>query len=277
MGGSLKPMLAHEFKKHKHKVKYPCIVQPKLDGIRCIATIKDGKCTLRTRTGNVINSVPHINVGLENEYRKDIIFDGELKSHTGDFDHTSSIVRRKEPKMDGSHFFIDYHIFDIICYKTPTLDRLIKLGNISDVMEFVYVKFVRSEIAEWESRVTALLYSAEEQGYEGVMIRDTQSLYENKRSFSLLKLKSFQDEEFEVWDVIEGKGKLKGKAGAFRCGLASGEACFRVKMACEESQLEEYLVNAHKYIGKQLTVQFQGKTKRGIPRFPIGLRFREEV
>ena len=44
----MKPMLAHEFKKNKHKVKYPCIVQPKLDGIRCIATIKDGKCTLRT-------------------------------------------------------------------------------------------------------------------------------------------------------------------------------------------------------------------------------------
>ena len=115
------------------------------------------------------------------------------------------------------------------------------------------------------------------------MVRDPESLYEHKRSFGLLKLKSFQDEEFEVWDVIEGKGKLKGKAGAFVCGTTpsngvtlSGE-CFNVKMACKESELEEYLVNAHKYIGKQLTVQFQGKTKRGIPRFPIGLRFREEV
>ena len=95
----------------------------------------------------------------------------------------------------------------------------------------------------------------------------------------LLKLKSFQDEEFMVGDVIEGKGKLKGKAGAFVCSaVVEGVGiCFRVKMACEESKLEEYLVNAHKYIGKQLTVQFQGKTKRGIPRFPIGLRFREEV
>ena len=275
MGDNLKPMLAHEFKKYKHKVKYPCIVQPKLDGIRCIATIKDGKCTLRTRTGNVINSVPHINEEIEKGSWIDIIFDGELKSHTGDFDHTSSIVRRKEPKMDGSHFFIDYHIFDIASSKDKALDRLLELDKISDVLFYSYIKFVRCEIAEWEARVFAHLYSAEEQGYEGVMIRDPESLYEYKRSFGLLKLKSFQDEEFEVWDVIEGKGKLKGKAGAFVCGV-EGE-CFRVKMACEESQLEEYLVNAHKYIGKLLTVQFQGKTKRGIPRFPIGLRFREEV
>ena len=228
------------------------------------------------RTGNVINSVPHINEELEKIILENVVLDGELSVSSGTFDETSSIVRRKEPKMDGSHFFINYYVFDIASGINKTLNRLIKVESLSYI-ETSYIKVVRSEIAEWESRVIALLYSAEEQGYEGVMIRDPESFYEHKRSFSLLKLKSFQDEEFEVWDVIEGKGKLKGKAGAFVCGIGTGEACFRVKMACEESQLEEYLVNAHKYIGKQLTVQFQGKTKRGIPRFPIGLRFREEV
>ena len=127
--------------------------------------------------------------------------------------------------MDGSHFFINYYVFDIASGIDKTLNRLIKVESLSYI-ETSYIKVVRSEIAEWESRVIALLYSAEEQGYEGVMIRDPESFYENKRSFGLLKLKSFQDEEFMVWDVIEGKGKLKGKAGAFVCGIGTGEECF---------------------------------------------------
>ena len=34
-------MLAKKFTDEAHKIKYPCIAQPKLDGVRCLAT-KDG-------------------------------------------------------------------------------------------------------------------------------------------------------------------------------------------------------------------------------------------
>ena len=274
----MKPMLAHEFKKHKHKVKYPCIVQPKLDGIRCIATIKDGKCTLRTRTGNVINSVPHINMQLEREMKDDTVLDGELIHNSGEFDKTSSIVRKKSPRMDSDeHIEVNYMIFDMIKPEKTALDRISPLLGIRCIASPNIIPVI-TEIATYEGHIFGYLLHYEQQGFEGVMVRNIESLYEHKRSFGLLKLKSFQDEEFMVGDVIEGKGKLKGKAGAFVCSaVVEGVGiCFRVKMACEESELEEYLVNAHKYIGKLLTVQFQGKTKRGIPRFPIGLRFREE-
>ena len=283
MKSDLKPMLAHEFEKHKDKVKYPCIVQPKLDGIRCIATIKDGKCLLHTRSGNIINSVPHINEELEKHYHKqyseDIVFDGELTLERGSFDQISSIVRKKVPKLDGSHFFIRYSIFDIASSKEKTHDRFLTLINIY-YEDRKYVRMLSPSVALNEGHVYTFLSDYEEQGFEGVMVRDRESLYENKRSFGLLKLKRFYDEEYLVLDVIEGKGKLKGKAGSFVCSVSGGMngELFKVKMACEESKLKDYLTDFEKkYKYKMLTVKFQEKTKRGVPRFPIGLRFKEEV
>ena len=66
--GGIEPMLAHTFEKQGHKIKYPCYVQPKLDGIRCIAVVKNGKCTLWSRTRKQITSCPHIVEEIENQY-----------------------------------------------------------------------------------------------------------------------------------------------------------------------------------------------------------------
>ena len=41
--GLFLPMLAHRYDKHSSKIKFPCWVQPKLDGVRMIAKKEDGK------------------------------------------------------------------------------------------------------------------------------------------------------------------------------------------------------------------------------------------
>ena len=38
-----------------------------------------------------------------------------------------------------------------------------------------------------------------------------------------------------------------------------------------------YKNNSNNYIGKVITVQYQGLTKNGIPRFPVVVRFREDI
>ena len=56
VAGGVVPMLAHVFEDHGHEIVYPALAQPKLDGIRCIAVIKDAKATLWTRTRKPITS-----------------------------------------------------------------------------------------------------------------------------------------------------------------------------------------------------------------------------
>jgi hypothetical protein len=56
----------------------------------------------------------------------------------------------------------------------------------------------------------------------------------------------------------------------------SGET-FKVKMAMTQEELRHIYLNSSDYVGKQLTVKYQGLTAKFIPRFPVGVRFREDL
>ena len=73
---------------------------------------------------------------------------------------------------------------------------------------------------------------------------------------------------------LEGRGKLKGHA-IFTCVTQDGTE-FDVKMKGELTELQEIFQNFDQYLGRDLTVVYQGFTKNGIPRFPVGLRLRED-
>ena len=51
---------------------------------------------------------------------------------------------------------------------------------------------------------------------EGVMVKDPESRYETKRSWSLLKVKRFDDSEAIVIDHEAGRGRLEGVCGALK-------------------------------------------------------------
>jgi DNA ligase-1 len=53
-------------------------------------------------------------------------------------------------------------------------------------------------------------------GGEGVMLRTADSLYEQKRSKKLLKVKIFADAEARVISYEPGTGRLTGMMGALR-------------------------------------------------------------
>jgi hypothetical protein len=61
----------------------------------------------------------------------------------------------------------------------------------------------------------------------------------------------------------------------FKCVTATGKE-FSVKMKGKLEELAKYLHDKGLWQGKQLTVQFQNLTADGLPRFPVGLRIRED-
>src|SRR3546814_10690811 len=88
-----KPMLAE-----KYDAFEPGFAQPKLDGVRCIAT-KDG---LFSRQGKPITSCPHISTALTPlfEHTPSLVLDGALYNHdlTDNFNED-----RKSPRLNSSH------------------------------------------------------------------------------------------------------------------------------------------------------------------------------
>ena len=66
------------------------------------------------------------------------------------------------------------------------------------------------------------LIRIESLGGEGLMLRHPESFYETKRSKSLLKVKSFADDEAMIIGYEVGQGKCKGLVGALRVRTKDG-------------------------------------------------------
>jgi ATP-dependent DNA ligase len=274
--GGIFPMLAQAFSKHSDKIIYPAYIQPKLDGIRCIATIVNGKASLWTRTRKKITSLPHIVKELENTFiDQTITLDGELYNHElkKDFEKIVSLVRQEEP--DPAASMVQYHVYDMVSDKifADRNDELIRDLSSADPE---VIKIVQTGMVSNEEEVTLLFQELLAQGYEGAMLRNAESLYEqNKRSYGLQKVKEFEDAEFKIVGVEEGRGRLQGHVANFVVINEQG-VTFSAKMSGSVENLKKYWEDHSLWQGKALTVKYQGLTgKNGVPRFPVGISIRD--
>jgi ATP-dependent DNA ligase len=274
--GGIFPMLAQRFDQQGHKLSYPCYVQPKLDGHRCIAMVDtDGACTLWTRSRKPITSMNHIAAAIESLGFRSTIFDGELYNHAykNDFEKLTSFIRDDEAKPGSTD--VQYHIYDIV-FDGPFSDRTAVLSDITPDRDG-HLVFVDTKLVEDEDEMMLHFQRYLKEGYEGLMARNADGPYvENKRSYDLFKIKEFVDSEFEVVGVEEGRGKLAGH-GIFVCRTVDGTE-FSVKMMGATEELRKYYEDPSLAVGRWLTVKYQGMTKKkGVPRFPVAVRFREDI
>ena len=112
-------------------------------------------------------------------------------------------------------------------------------------------------------------------GYEGMMLRKRDRLYEHKRSRGLLKIKRFVDEEFlvvgsELSTLETSKGPLTSLVVV--CETKDGKR-FGATAKGDKSKHAELAKGCE---GKQATVKFFGYTADGIPRFGVFKGFRED-
>ena len=269
-----KPMLAHDYNDYKDKITFPIYSQPKLDGVRCIVKA-DG---MWSRNGKPIISAPHIFETLKPwfEQNPDLILDGELYADkdVADFNTIISCVRKTKPTQDDlktSAQFIQYHVYDVP-YVDGTFDG--RLEAIKELYPYFpeCIKVVNTIVINNKQELKAQYNTYMSQGYEGQILR-TNSLYENKRSKSLLKHKSFVDAEFEIKGVIEGNGNLTGKVGKLQFEI-NGKP-FDSAVNGDWEYIEKLWHSREGLIGKTATVKYFELTEDGIPRFPKVIAIRD--
>jgi DNA ligase-1 len=261
------PMLAAKWEDYKDKIQYPFYSQPKLDGIRCIVT-KDG---MFSRNGKPIISAPHIRESLQSIFdeNSDLIFDGELYADkfANDFNTIVSLVKKTKPThadLAESKKQIEYHIYDL-----PSVDDVfrIRYRNLCELSLPKYCVRVITHTIRNESELMVKYGDYVDAGYEGQMLR-LDSKYENKRSKSLLKHKSFVDEEYTILDICEGEGNRTGTAGYMVFETAEGKP-FKSNVKGTWEETAEMLKSKNELIGKQATIKYFNLTPDGIPRFPF--------
>lgn len=278
---SYKPMLAKPFNIEKFK-KYPVGISPKLDGVRCLAFLEDNEdeVILQSRTGKEFKFKEHIRDILYEILEEDIVLDGELYTHGLSFSNIIRLVMPKKNKPRDEER-LHYYIFD--CFgdgiKDYTyeerVDYLMELKKKLTKKELEYIKFVDYEIAETEDDVIDLHDKYAGKRYEGVMVRILDSVYQNKRSSSLMKYKNFKDDEFEVVDFEEGTGKDKG--AIIFIVQYDEKRTFKVRPSETLTKRKQMYKKGSSYIGKMYTVRYQPDpiSDDNLPRFPVGVAFRD--
>jgi len=256
----LLPMLALRYQERKHNIKFPCYVQPKLNGVRCVFQNNE----FVSRGGKVYETLDHLRPELED---LDInVPDGEIYIHGMSF---QEIVRRVKKYRKDKTEELEYWIYDQINKDTFEVRNKKIANNFSKnkSMKLVYVPTVEVnseiEIKKWHDKWV-------QEGFEGVIIRNKEGLYKVKhRSADLQKYKMFEDNEFTIIGGHEGSGPDVGTV-VFEVETTDHKK-FSVRPKGTREMRAEWFKNLKKLIGKELTVRYQQLSDSNIPIFPVGI------
>jgi DNA ligase-1 len=315
--GPFLPMLAQTFDpatadlaagtKKKKVIKFPCYVQPKLDGLRCVSYVTrtaNNAATavcLQSRTGAFFTGLPHIAAALRPylSQHPSVVIDGELYTDQMPFEELAGLIKKKKiTESDVARLKkVKYHVYDIYDHAQHDMpysermgvlaaavrrcgcvanDTLTASGRMlrSDTDAAAVVVLVRTEKVAVLSEFRQLFAEFVEAGYEGIMLRNAAGVYRaNFRSNDLQKYKEFLEDEYRIIDFTQGEGRDAG-AVIWVCETADGKE-FSVRPRGTMEQRRDWFNDGGSYIGKNLTVVYQELTEEGKPRFPVAKAVRD--
>lgn len=268
--GFLRPMTAKALMDKNLKFKNSILnsinwntafVQRKYDGHRCLVvhTEEEGLVAY-SRGGKRIKSIEHILEGMDIPVNATL--DGELYCHGEPLQRISSWVRRKQENTKRLHYVVYDMICDMPFYQRWFMLQGMNLGENAVIAETFGVCNINEAMK--------LFGKFKEDGYEGAMLRHGACDYEHgKRSSSLIKIKSWLENEFVVHDISASRDgwarlHMKSKNGIEFKASAPGTIKDR----------EYALYDKDEYIGMSVTIRYAGLTDEGVPFQPVAVAWR---
>lgn len=268
-------------------VMYPTWVEPKLDGLRCVAVKHSGEVTMFTRNGTVLETLPRIKSLLEAAPWDEFILDGEVMGETWN-DSASVVMSHKKGKDDSKMVF---HVFDALPFsdwhdQESHLDLEDRLKLVKELVSKIgdpVVTQVQGRLANDQEELLAAYLHDTDAGYEGVMVKDLVAPYLFKRSSNIRKLKPIKTFEGIIVGHYEGRrgSKREGLWGGFEVVLPNGVVT-RVAGGFTDKMKAEINLDPNLWIGRIIEMEGQpdpltgdGLTKDGKVRFPVYIRERD--
>jgi len=283
---TFKPMLAHPVSK-TIDFNEPHFIQPKLDGVRCIIT----RWGAYSRNGKQFHNCKHILTELkplfdDNPY---LILDGELYNHKfkNNFNKIISLVRKQKPTQQDKFeaaSYLQFHCYDLFSdYIDPEpansfanlkfIDRTLAITSLKSKYKLKFTHEVDTKVIYSETELNKYHKQNKANGYEGSMLRQNKP-YEQKRSYTLQKVKDWSDTEITITDYIEGRGKFKNGLGKF-IGIDSDNRVVEVPWPSLTIQERKDIWAARDFfMNKKLTFEYFERTPAGAYRFPRAKAFR---
>jgi len=295
------PMLARNYKDELKYVKYPAIIQPKLDGMRCVIYLDTNpnknptykNVILYSRNKNDIEGFEHIRKELLEPLKgmydmadnESIYLDGEFYKHGSKLQEIVGEVRNIEKNTNISTDSVKFYMFDCFYPSKTSMtynNRLKLLDDFFKYHDFTWIVKVPYHIADSEKECDKLLSLYIDQGYEGIMYKNVDAPYlthlyktgTHLRSRGVLKRKQHYSDEYEIYDFTQGtKGKdrgailwiLKNKKGIeFTVTPKNMTYKERYKFYTDLSKNNKKIFK-QEYLGKPMTVEYEDISENGVP------------
>jgi DNA ligase-1 len=288
--------LAHGWDDHESKAKGDRLIEVKLDGVRVITIVHpDGRVDQFSRNGKELINFPQVKaqfeaVAKEGGISQPTVFDGEIMSSSFQ-DLMKQVHRKSDVQSDDAVL----NLFDMLplddfekgkCKSTQT-NRSMKLKVWHDIwsdklnnVTIVGQELVNLDTSEGKKRFKEINQAAIDGGYEGIMVKDPNGVYECKRTTSWLKLKPFIEVSLTVTAVEIGTGRNDGRLGALVCEGEDADKFIVVNVGSgfTDSQRESFWSGRDKLVNQIVEVRADAITQNQDGtyslRFPRFLRFR---
>jgi DNA ligase-1 len=192
----------------------------KLDGVRCLAVVDEkGNVSLWSRQGNEFETLQKVKDEIVKLGLKDKVLDGEIclvdANGNEDFQGIMKQIRRKEHTISNAKYLV-FDIIDGSAFRS-------KLGNktyssrYSELNAYLYnakekgfnhLQIVHQSSIADEKHYVEMMEHADQNKWEGLILRKADSVYEGKRSKTMVKCKSFHDAEYKVIDLEIGPFRM---------------------------------------------------------------------
>jgi ATP-dependent DNA ligase len=298
---ALLPMLAKAFdpskvgNKRAKPIHFPCLAQPKLDGLRCLIYWDPASRSpiAQSRVGGKFTTVGHILDELRPVFEAwdeparggGLVLDGELFTIDMPFEALAGALKRKN---DSPVVQAAFHAYDMFILRegkalpTPCEERIETLRSLLAGL-LVSVKVVDTRRCESVEEMRALFAEFTAAGYEGIMLRNLAAPYlVGHRSADLQKHKEFSEEEFEIVGFAEAEGRDAGTVVfVCRANLCDPESNLRLTFSVRPRGSFEHraslLRDAPDLVARKakLTVVYQELSAHNVPRFPVGKDVRD--
>lgn len=263
------PMCAQPYADRKHYITFPCFVQPKMNGVRCL-TRKEEEIIYSSRGGKPVPTLVHLNEYVNNFMSK--ILDGEVYIHGEDFQTIVSLFK----KIQDMTKELQYWIYDIADTKMIFEER--NKWIIENIPQnHPFLKIVPTYKITKPNEVKLYHDKFVQEGFEGVIVRNINGLYQfDHRSNDLQKYKEFFDSEFIIVGGHEKEDGRERGCVIFEVALDDNSGrVFNVRPRGTVARRRKWLTEIKSLIGKQLTVRWQERSQDNVPIFPVGIAIRD--
>tara|TARA_R110001599_G_scaffold3741_1_gene20541 strand:+ start:1473 stop:2705 length:1233 start_codon:yes stop_codon:yes gene_type:complete len=250
-------------------------IEPKLDGIRCLAIVENREAKLFTRAGKLITNFDDT-VGAELSKLHDGCYDGEIMST--DFTALMRQVHRKEGADISEVYFALFDYIPLEEWKEKSSREQawrryeILKWRIKDLNKYVTL-VKRERIKSDYNEIKRIHDSYVNLGYEGAMIKTIHDPYCFGRDYSVMKFKAFFDADVPIIGLKEGTGKHQGKLGSFLVDYKGVSVSVGSGL---NDELRVKLWGDPAIIGRIIEVRYQEETPDGSLRFPTFVCFRND-